>query len=602
MHRQHRSPFGCELTESGARFRLWAPSAQQVTLKFTRGARELAMTALDAGWFELNVADAVAGDLYQYRIDGQLDVPDPVSRFNPRGVHSSSEVIDSRAFQWQDANWRGRPWEEAVIYELHIGAFTSEGTFAAAARKLDYLVELGVTAIEIMPVADFPGARGWGYDGVLHFAPASAYGRPDDLKQLVQDAHARGLMVFMDVVYNHFGPDGNYLWVYAKPFFTERHHTPWGAAINYDGDGSSVVRDFYIHNALYWIEEFHMDGLRLDAVHAICDDSKPDILVELAATVRARIDATRHVHLILENDLNQARYLRSPGGYDAQWNDDTHHALHVLATGESDGYYADYADDPVNHLGRCLTQGFAYQGNPSPFRGGEARGEPSADLPPTAFINFMQTHDQVGNRAFGERIHTLTSPAALRALVSTLLLAPSTPMLFMGEEFAAPNPFLYFCHFSGDLARAVTEGRRHEFERFTKFSDPAVRATIPDPNADDTFRQCILDWRCITESPHTEIHALYRELLAQRRRAIVPLLRERVREAAFQVLSPRAVQVVWNFAQGSCLTLLANYGDDPVMAPPIDAPLLFPRNAVDTQSLGAWSVRWHLQATHAEPA
>jgi malto-oligosyltrehalose trehalohydrolase len=322
--------------------------------------------------------------------------------------------VDPGAFDWQDEGWPGRPWEEAVVYELHVGTFSPEGTFAGVERRLDYLASLGVTAIELMPVGDFPGRWSWGYDGVLPFAPDASYGRPEDLKRLVQAAHARGLMVLLDVVYNHFGPEGNYLHVFARDaFFTERHHTPWGAAINFDGPGAALVRRFFVDNALYWIEEYHFDGLRLDAVHAICDDSATHVLEEIAANVRAGPGRERQVHLVLENDANQSRFLARDANagraVTAQWNDDLHHALHAILTGEADGYYADYAAAPQAHLGRCLAEGFAYQGDASPYRRGKARGERSAHLPPGAFVGFLQNHDQVGNRAFtsGQRLSRL---------------------------------------------------------------------------------------------------------------------------------------------------------------------------------------------------
>ncbi len=445
--RRHHMPYGAELTEDGSvRFRLWAPGARQIDLCLQRedGERLIAMSHRDAGWYELVTREAGASDRYRFRIDGDMRVPDPASRFQPEDVHGPSEIVDPAAFDWHDEDWRGRPWEETVLYEVHVGTFTPEGSFRAIEERLDYLADLGVTAIELMPVADFPGRRNWGYDGVLPYAPDGSYGRPEDLKHLVQCAHQRGLMVFLDVVYNHFGPEGNYLHVYAEPFFTERHHTPWGAGINFDGSGSRDVRDFFIHNALYWLEEYHLDGLRLDAVHAIADDSQPDILQELAVRVHAGPGRNRHVHLVLENDHNAARYLvrsedGSPRLYVAQWNDDAHHALHLLATGESDGYYEDYADAPTDHLGRTLTEGFAYQGDPSAYRHGERRGEPSSHLPLTAFVNLLQNHDQVGNRALGERIDRLADPRALRAVTAILLLAPSPPLLFMGQEFLAPD-------------------------------------------------------------------------------------------------------------------------------------------------------------------
>ena len=421
MNRVHQMPFGATaLAGGGVRFRLWAPAAHTVELLLhaDREPEPIVMQPLGGGWYETTSAQAGHGTRYAYRIDGKLVVPDPASRHNPQDVHGASEVIDPARFDWAETDWAGRAFEEAVFYELHVGTFTEAGTFSAIAERLDELVDLGITAIELMPVADFPGRRGWGYDGVLSYAPKSGYGHPDDLRRLVQAAHSRGLMVFLDVIYNHFGPDGNYLHAYAPLFFSTRHHTPWGQAINFDGDGSRNVRDFFIHNALYWLEEYDIDGLRLDAVHAILDDSEPDILVELAEAVRTGPGAERPRHLVLENDNNAAHYLvrtaeLAPKWYAAQWNDDLHHVLHVLVTGEADGYYGDYADHPLQYLGRCLTEGFAYQDDPSEYRDGVRRGEHSSHLPPTAFVNFLQNHDQIGNRAFGERLSVLADDAGL---------------------------------------------------------------------------------------------------------------------------------------------------------------------------------------------
>src|SRR5579872_6769263 len=466
-------PFGAELRDDGVRFRLWAPAAQRVELVLAdAGARALDMPGCGGGWFELVTNAARAGSRYRYRINGELLVPDPASRFNPEDVQGPSMVVDPRAFAWSDADWRGRPWREAVVYELHTGTFSPEGTFAGIASRLDHLVELGITTLELMPIADFPGRRGWGYDGVLPFAPDSAYGTPDMLKALVDAAHRRGLAVMLDVVYNHFGPQGNYLHAYAPQFFTDRHHTPWGRAINFDGIESRTVRDFYIHNACYWLEEFHLDGLRFDAVHAICDDTTPDLLTEIAGTLRRGPGRDRPIYLVLENARNQARYLAAAGSaerFDAQWNDDEHHCLHVILTAERDGYYQDYAARPHALLCRCLAQGFAYQGERSAHEGAP-RGEPSGHLPPTAFVPFLQNHDQIGNRARGERLSAIVeSEAALRAAVAILLLAPSPPLLFMGEEWAASQPFPYFCDFGPELAEKVREGRRREFARFGAF-------------------------------------------------------------------------------------------------------------------------------------
>jgi malto-oligosyltrehalose trehalohydrolase len=479
-------PFGAEVLGDGSvRFRLWAPAAVRVDLCLESEGQErlLEMEADADGWLERVTGDAGPGSLYRYRIDGARKVPDPASRYQPQDVHGPSQVVDPAAFDWEDDAWQGRPWEEAVVYELHVGTFSPEGTFRGVGERLDYLVDLGVTAIELMPVADFPGERNWGYDGVLPFAPDATYGGPADLKALIQTAHRKGLMVFLDVVYNHFGPEGNYLHLYAPRFFTERHQTPWGDGINFDGEGSRVVRDFFIYNALYWLQEYRFDGLRLDAVHAIADESKPDILMELAEAVRAGPGRERQIHLVLENDHNAARYLQrradgAPRWYTAQWNDDFHHTAHLLATGERDGYYLDYQDGPAGKLARCLAQGFTYQGEASRFRGGTPRGEPSADLPPTAFVNLLQNHDQVGNRALGERISELASPEALRTLSALLLLAPAPPLLFMGQELMAASPFLFFCDFGEDLAKSVTQGRRREFAHFERFSNPKARQSI----------------------------------------------------------------------------------------------------------------------------
>lgn len=603
MKRRWRMPFGAELVNGQVRFALWAPGASTVDLCLNDAEQEslLPMPRAENGWYRLITDRAAAGTLYRYRIDGDLRVPDPASRCNPHDVHGASLVIDPLAWEWTDAEWRGRPWEEAVIYELHIGAFTQAGTFRAARQKLDYLVELGVTAIELMPVADFPGARNWGYDGVLPFAPDSRYGHPDDLKDLIQCAHAKGLMVLLDVVYNHFGPEGNYLHAYAPQFFTERHHTPWGAAINFDGPDSRPVRDFFIHNSLYWLEEFHFDGLRLDAVHAIIDDSTLHILEELAHAVRDGPGRERHIHLVLENEANIAHYLRRanhvPSVYTAQWNDDIHHALHVLATGEADGYYQDYAERPIAHLGRCLSEGFAYQGEPSALRDGQARGTASADLPAAAFIAFVQNHDQVGNRAFGERLTMFAEPHRVRAALEILLLAPAPPLLFMGEEFGAAQPFPFFCDFGPQLATAVTEGRRKEFARFEQFSTPSALARIPDPNTADTFQSAKLDWNSVTHSPHREWLRFYRRLLALRHREIIPRLSGmRGGQARYEILGTCALAVVWRMGDGSTLTLLANFGAEPIEAPCPVGALLYASEPWTPSALPAASVAWFLNA------
>jgi len=615
IRRAHDMPFGAAcLAEGGVRFRLWAPGARQVDVRLRSPGGEDSMhpmETMEGGWYGLTSGTAGPGFLYSYRIDKGISVPDPASRFQPQDVHGPSEVVSPYAFLWEDDDWRGRPWEETVLYELHVGTFTPEGTFRAAAGRLDYLADLGVTAVELMPVADFPGARNWGYDGVLPFAPDSTYGRPEDLKGFVQAAHRKGMMVFLDVVYNHFGPEGNYLHVYARDaFFTRRHRTPWGDAINFDGPGNTDVREFFIHNALYWLEEFHMDGLRLDAVHAVVDDSRPDILEELADRVRTGPGRSRRVHLVLENDDNRAGYLKrdrdgTPIWYDAQWNDDIHHALHSVLTGEREGYYTDYAHDPVGHLCRCLAEGFAYQGEPSPYRNGTPRGESTKGLPPAAFVSFLQNHDQVGNRAFGERIESLAEEKQLRAAVALLLLAPSPPLLFMGEEFATLRPFPFFCDFGPELARSVTEGRRREFQRFPEFRDQAALERIPDPNDPATFESAALEWTILEKSRHRDRHAYYRALLALRRDRIVPIMKSGSCKQGNPVrIGDRGLVVSWDLSERSRLSVFANLGD--AVLPVVIAPqgtLLFATGHDVSAELAKglllpWSAAWYLKSDH----
>jgi maltooligosyltrehalose trehalohydrolase len=604
VKRVHAMPFGAELREDGARFRLWAPAAGKVEVRIERddGPVDVALSAEGDGWFGGRVGAVRAGARYRFRIDEDLLVPDPASRYQPEGVHGPSELIDPAAFPWTDAGWSGRPFEETVLYEVHVGAFTREGRFDAVAARLDHLAALGVTALELMPVAEFAGARGWGYDGVLPFAPARCYGEPEDLKRLVQEAHQRGLMVLLDVVYNHFGPEGNYLHRYAPDFFTRRHRTDWGEAIDFH---APAVRAFFIENALYWLEEFHFDGLRLDAVHAIRDDSEPPFLEELACEVRRRL-AGRTVHLVLENDGNEARWLGrgadgAPSLYDAQWNDDLHHAFHVLLTGECDGYYRDYAEQPVRQLGRCLAEGFAYQGDPSPYRGGQPRGEPSGRLPPTAFVGFLQNHDQVGNRALGERLSQLAEADALEAAASILLLAPAVPLLFMGEEWGCEQPFPFFCDFRGELADAVREGRRREFARFAAFRSAKARERIPDPNAPATFAAAVLRWETLQDETARARLALHRELLDLRRREIAPRL-PGARAGAFGVIGSTGLRVRWTLGDGGRLELVAQLGAAPEPVP-AEAPrgrLLFARprdwpGRVERGELPPRSVAWLLE-------
>lgn len=595
MIRRHRLPFGAEYLGDGrTRFTVWAPAAESMDLVLDD--RIEPMERGEGGAFALTT-EAAPGDRYQYRVDGGQEFPDPASRHQPEDVHGPSVVVDPEAFDWRDAGWKGRPWHETVLYELHVGAFSPEGTFEGVEGKLDLLSELGVMAVELMPLADFPGGRNWGYDGVLPFAPDSSYGTPEDLKRLIQAAHDRQIQVFLDVVYNHFGPEGNYLPVYAPGFFTDRHETPWGTAINYDGANSEHVREFFINNALYWLQEYYVDGLRLDAVHAVVDDSEEHFLSELARRVRNGPGHDRHIHLVLENEENQSSRLRGDGHYDAQWNDDVHHALHTALTGEDAAYYADYADAPMRRLGRCLAEGFAYQGERSGHRGNQ-RGEPSADLPPTSFVAFLQNHDQIGNRAFGDRISAIAPPEAVRAAAATYLLSPQIPMLFMGEEWAASTPFLFFCDFEEGLAPLVTEGRREEFARFPEFADPATRERIPDPSSEDTFENSKLDWEERGKPEHAGWLDFYRKLLSIRREKIIPRLAETPGgEAKYHLIGERGLETLWTLGDGSRLTLQANLGDAPLGG--FERPegeLLY---ATDVAGVGddmpAWSVAWHLK-------
>jgi len=588
--RVHAMPFGAELQVDGAvRFRIWAPQHERLALQMG-GAQKLALERERNGWHSLTTTRARAGTRYRYVLPDGMAVPDPASRYQPEDVHGPSEVIDPRAYHWRDRGWRGRPWHEAVLYELHVGCFTESGSFDGTRERLGHLVELGITAIELMPLADFPGGRNWGYDGVLPFAPDASYGRPDQLKELIDAAHALGLMVVLDVVYNHFGPEGNYLGLYAPQFFSSRHQTPWGAALNFDGSDSAAVREFVIHNALYWLSEFHCDGLRLDAVHAIADDSPVHILTEIATRARQLLP-DRHVHLLLENEHNEAHWLardadQQPRLFSAQWNDDAHHVLHTAATGEAGGYYADYLGH-TERLGRALAEGFAFQGEHMPYRGSE-RGTSSGHLPPTAFVAFLQNHDQVGNRALGERLIALAEPAAVRAVTAIVLLLPQIPMLFMGEEWGCAEPFLFFCDFGGDLGAAVTRGRRQEF----------AHDRIPDPQSEQTFRRSKLDWSRLPLPGTAATLAWYRELLAVRAKHIAPLLPELTRGGEFELLGDAAVRVHWRGSADTQLQLIANLKPAPAALPgPDTGLLLWQEGQVDASAqFGPWSVRWSLRA------
>lgn len=529
-----------------ARFRLWAPSRTAVSLEIED--RALPMAPAGDGWFAVD-APVAPGARYRFRIDEDLAVPDPAARAQAGDVHGWSLLTAPGDYPWRHGDWCGRPWREAVLYEAHAGVL---GGFAGLAARLPDLAALGVTALQLMPVNTVSGTRNWGYDGVLPYAPTAAYGRPEDLKTLVDAAHGLGLMVLLDVVYNHFGPDGNYLPTYAEDVFDKTRQTPWGPAIAF---GREPVARFFIDNALYWLETFRLDGLRFDAVHAIGDNA---FLDRLAAEVRARFP-DRHIHLVLENEANDSERLARD--FDAQWNDDFHNVVHVLLTGETDSYYRDFADQPAQRLARCLAEGFIYQGEGSPNHDGKPRGAPSGHLPPTGFVNFLQNHDQVGNRAMGERLTTLVPAPRLRAAMGLLLLSPQIPMLFMGEEDGARTPFLFFTDFHDDLADAVREGRRKEFAKFPAFADPKVREAIPDPNAVATFEAS-------RPQPGPDAAAwrdLIGHLLRLRREHLTPHLDDAVSLGA-QAIGSKAVRAAWRLGD-KVFSLAVNLDDDAVALP-----------------------------------
>ncbi len=536
------------------RFRLWAPNAATMSLHLDD--RRLPMDKRAGGWFEATAA-APAGESYGFERDGDGKVhPDPAARAQAGGVFARSLLVETPR-HGDEAGWVGRPFEEAVIVEIHVGTFTAEGTLAAAARELPRLAALGVTSVELMPVNQFPGARGWGYDGVLIHAVHPAYGSPQDLADFVDAAHRLGVMVLLDVVYNHFGPEGNALSSLCPAFFDASRHTPWGAAIAFE---RPQVRAFFLQNAAMWVAEYGVDGLRLDAVHQIGPPGSTDFIEELADRVAA-LDLGRPVHLVAEDERNLARYTGPGGKLAAQWNDDWHHAVHCLLTGEAQSYYRPFSADPLADLVTALAEGQVDQGQPRPF-GHPPRGEPSGHLPPTAFVNSCQTHDQVGNRALGERLITLADPEAVRVFHAVLLLSPFVPMLFMGEEEGARAPFLFFTDFHGELAEAVRRGRRSEFPEFADHP-----GDIPDPNDPATFAasrpyaapaEDAESWRLLT-----------RALIEKRMRHVVPLLKSGWLRSTAERTGPASLAASWEFEAGTLdlrLTL-----DGPLPAPPAGA-------------------------------
>jgi maltooligosyltrehalose trehalohydrolase len=569
------------VTDYGVVFNLWAPSATSVEL-LEEGCLPRRMPKDHEGWYQCLSATAHVGTRYQFRVNGKLIVPDPGSFFQPDDIAEPSQVIDTRMLR-DAVPYPGRPWAEAVIFELHVGTFTPEGTYTGIQSRLRYLKDLGVTAIELMPLNDVPGRRNWGYDGVLLNAPNARYGRPEDLKRLLRAAHDLDMMVYLDVVYNHFGPQLNYLHSYAEKFFTDRHTTGWGPAVNLDGKDGRFVRHFLINNAMMWLRDYGFDGLRLDAVHALKDDSDKHFLIELAETVRKQLP-DRQIHLMLENEANQAHLLERPHGhikfYNAQWGDDFHNALHVLLTGEIEGYYRAFADKPLEHLARSLTENFSYQGEVFPLNG-KPRGEPSGYLPPDASVFFAQNHDQVGNRALGERLSMIVAADKLRQAMTLVLLSPHIPMLFMGEEAAAETPFLFFCDWQGEAANLTREGRRREFAHFAAFSTPEMRDKIPDPVDERTFQGSKLDWTAIEHRPRSrKFRKLSRELLKVREDRIVPLIKEGFARARSELLArpraaPEGLNVIWETPQGNRLQIVTSFAKSGLPMPAIEGEVIW---------------------------
>lgn len=600
--RSHKMRFGAELNSDSTRFKIWAPKCKSMRLKLKGQRAMIELEAMGDGWHRLDVDGVGAGALYKFVLPDGSAIPDPASRHQPEGIDGFSEVIDPQGFGWTDGHWAGRPWEEAVIYEMHVGTFTEEGTFAAAAQKLDHLVSLGITAIQIMPLNAFYGKFNWGYDGGLWFAPSASYGRPDDLKALIDAAHRRSLMVFLDVVYNHFGPYGNHLPAIA-PIFGAKEG-PWGKAINYDEPGADVVRELVIENALYWTQEFNFDGLRLDAVHTIEDRSPSHILEVLSARILAA-RPHRHTHLVIENAENEERWLRRGGDkrpvhYVAQWNDDIHHLLHAAATGEYTGYYADYDNqgDRSDQLGRALAEGFTYQGQIKPQQG-VPRGEPSDGLPATAFVAFIQNHDQIGNRVKGDRLGRLAHDDAAKAVAAVYLLSPQIPLLFQGEEWSSAQPFPFFSDAPADVRDTVRKGRQEQLKRTPEYSDPDkpdIKDAL-DPTDAKTFASAKLDWDNLDNEPHAGWLRYYRMLLDLRTMEIVPRLSGQQGFAGrYETLGRNSVVVSWAMGDASTLRLYANLaGETQDGIPPIVGRQLLLQGFAEAGRLGPWSVLWTVE-------
>lgn len=575
-------PIGAEVQpgEGGVHFRVWAPRSHNVTVEFANRASAVPLAAQSGGYFSGLAVEARPGERYRLRLDTGA-FPDPASRFQPEGPHGPSEIVDATEFSWTDAGWRGRPARERVIYELHLGTFTPEGTWRAAMAELPELARLGVTVLEVMPVAEFGGRRGWGYDGVDLFAPSHRYGRPDDMRRFVNRAHELGLMVILDVVYNHLGPDGNYLWEYSRDYFSTRHRSEWGETINFDDKDAGPVREFFLANARHWIAEYHLDGLRFDASQQIIDTSPTHILAEIAGAARAAAGG-RPLYLIAESEPQQARIVRPKpeGGYglDALWTDDFHHAARVAAAGRNEAYLSDYRGTAAEFVAAAKS-GFIYQGQWSHWQQ-KRRGTPTAGLAPHAFVFYLQNHDQVANSLRGLRLHQLTSPGRWRALTALLLLLPQTPLLFQGQEFAASAPFLYFSDHPAELQAKVRAGRHEFLRQFPSIACPESGEVLDDPGAEETFRRCRLDRR--ERTTHAAAYRLHEDLLRIRREDATIASAARLDGA---VLAREAFVLRYFSAAGDDRLLVVNLGPDLRVSPAAE-PLLAPPEG------RGWAVGW----------
>ncbi len=571
------------MTPAGVHFRVWAPRRKRVEVVFEGGWAPVELAPEEEGYFSGLAEGIGAGALYRFRLDGGDAFPDPASRFQPEGPHGPSQVIDPSTFEWTDRDWRGVTREGQVLYEMHIGTFTREGTWAAAARELPELADLGITVLEVMPVAEFPGRFGWGYDGVDLFAPYHLYGKPDDFRRFVDRAHAVGIGVILDVVYNHLGPDGNYLKQFSGSYFTDRYENDWGEALNFDGEDAGPVRDFFIANAGYWIEEFHLDGLRLDATQDVKDASEDYVLAAVGRRAR-EVAGKRSVYLIAENEPQDTRLVRpveeDGWGLDALWNDDFHHSTFVSLTGRSEAYYTDYKGSPQEMIS-LVKYGYLYQGQRYSWQQ-QRRGKSGLGLPASAWINFLQNHDQVANSARGERCHKLAAPGAFRAMTALLLLAPGTPMLFQGQELCASSPFLFFADHNPELAAAVRKGRLEFLSQFPSIAQPATQAGVPDPESPETFERCKLDLS--ERERHASCYALHRDLLRLRRED--PVFRQQAKgHLDGAVLSPEAFVLRFFGRDAGDRLLIVNLGMD-LHLETVPEPLLAPLTGL------RWDVLW----------